>query len=35
MNINIDIVLVFTPKTRVKYIRKATLKGKENFLIES
>ena len=31
---NIDIVLIFTPKTRSRRIRKVILRGKENFLIE-
>jgi hypothetical protein len=29
-----DIVLIFTLRTRARRIRKATLKGEENFLIE-
>ena len=32
---NADAVLVFTLKTRARRVRKAILRGKENFLIES
>jgi len=31
MDANIDIVFIFTLKTKAKCIRKAILKGKENF----
>jgi len=31
---NADTILIFTPKTRSGRIRKAILKGKENFLME-
>ena len=34
-DINVDVVLIFTLKTRSRYIRKVILRGKENFLIES
>ena len=33
-NTNIDIVLIFTLKTRSRRVRIITLRGKENFLIE-
>ena len=34
-DINADIVLIFTLKSRSRRIKKAILRGKENFLIES
>ena len=31
---NVDIILIFTLKTKSRHIKKVTLKGKKNFLIE-
>ena len=33
-DVSIDIILIFTPKTKSRRVRKVILKNKENFLIK-